>query len=122
MKKFDFVLAACLLAAGIGMFALFGDTGAGTFVEIYSDGVLYGKYPLHEDRTVRVVSAFGQNTVKVKNGEVFVSDSSCKDGLEMKTGAVKKSGESLVCLPNRLVVSVVGGKDAGKESVDSVSY
>lgn len=122
MKKSDFVLAACLLAAGIGMFVLFGGTGAGAYVEIYSGGALYGKYPLHEDRTVTVVSAFGQNTVEIKNGEAFVSDSSCKDRLEMKTGAIKKGGESLVCLPNRLVVSVIGQKGGGKGSVDSVSY
>ena len=105
-----------VIAAGIlsGMF-FYGQSGS--YVEIFSNGKLYGEYSLSEEKTIVIESEYGQNTVKISNREVWVSDASCKDKLDVSQGKISRPGQSIICLPNRLIVTVKGG-----ESVDALSY
>jgi len=81
-------------------------------VEITLDGTLYGRYLLSEDRTLTVVGENGgENTVCIKNGKVYVADATCPDRLCEKQGKISRRGETVVCLPNGLVVMVRDGKE-----------
>ena len=75
----------------------------GKYAEIYSDGALLGIYPLYEDESIDVS---GKNTVKIKDGEVFMESALCPDKICVKTGKIKMKGEEIVCLPNKLVIKV----------------
>ena len=77
----------------------------GGIVKISVDGKLYREDSLNEDTKIFVKSQYGQNTVAVKNGEVFVTDADCPDEL-CEDSKISKNGESIVCLPNRLSVTV----------------
>ena len=46
------------------------------------------------------------NTVEIKDGKVSVSEASCKNQICVKHSSISHSGESIVCLPNRLVVRI----------------
>lgn len=50
-------------------------------------------------------------TVHVENGKVWVTDSDCPDKICEHTGAIERAGESIVCLPNGIVISVNGESD-----------
>ena len=118
MKKADVLL--CVLVVFIGVFLLcfqFGND-TGSTVEIYSEGELFGKYELFSESVVEVETESGNNTVCISNGSVYVTKSSCEDKNEILQGKISRSGQSLVCLPNKLIVTVKGRR----ESVDSISY
>ena len=48
----------------------------------------------------------GQNHLVIQDGCARIEEADCPDKLCVKQGTVSESGESLVCLPNRVVVAV----------------
>lgn len=104
----DIVLCVCVFA--LALFFLFvpflSEVEAET-VEISGDS---GKasYPLDEDREITVESNSHSLTVVIENGEAYVSHSDCTDGICKSTGRISKAGESIICVPARAVVTVIG--------------
>ena len=64
-------------------------------VEVYSGS-------LYKDKTV----ALSGNTVVIENGEVYMKDADCKNRVCVKQGIIVKTGESIVCLPNRVTAEI----------------
>ena len=60
----------------------------------------------------------GTNKLTVENGAAYMSYSECPDHTCENTGKIKYVGQTIVCLPNYLTVTVVGESD---NSVDFVS-
>lgn len=91
----------------------------GLCVKIDVCGEEYAVYPLNNfEKTIEINTKFGYNEINIYNGEVWVSKTSCKDRLEMREGRISKEGQTLVCLPNRVVVSII----SDKKSIDGVTY
>lgn len=53
------------------------------------------------------------NVVEVRDGTVSVTEASCKNQVCVRHNSISKRGESIVCLPNRLVVSIENGSGEG---------
>lgn len=102
----DIVLVAAVIAAAAVLFAVLhpGAPGGDT-VTVTVKGRLYGAYPLSEDR---VVDVDGICVVKIEDGAVSVQSSTCPGGDCTRMKPVKRAGESIVCLPNGVVVRIVG--------------
>ncbi len=94
-----------------------GEKGTMALVEV--DGQEYGRYSLEEKetKTLAIRTEFGYNRIVIEDGKLWVSESDCPDGLEIRDGVIKNSGDMLVCLPNRLVIRILGRKD-----VDGLAY
>lgn len=110
MKKNDIILLCailliCALALGAA-YAFFG--GDGTFVVVEVDGEEYARLPLDEDCELLIESKNGTNLLIIKDGEAYISEASCPDGICVRTGAADEL-RSIVCLPNRVVVSIEEG-------------
>lgn len=58
--------------------------------------------------TIPIESEFGYNLIEIGEEEVRVIEASCPDELDVKQGYISKVGETIVCLPNRLVVEIKG--------------
>ena len=84
---------------------------------VFSDGILYGQYELNTDKEIIVKYKSEFNKIEIKDSCVFVSDASCNDKLDVKQGKISKAGQSIICLPNRLIVTVKGETD-----FDALSY
>lgn len=117
MRKGDFLAGILVLVLGFVLLAVQFGQAKGDVVEIYSCGEIYGKYDLLSTEKVTVVNEYGENTIVIDNGEVFVSQSTCSDKDEILQGSISRAGHSLICLPNQVVVTI-----KGREHVDSVSY
>lgn len=77
------------------------------------DGVEYGRYPLHVDLTEKILLRDGSyNLLEIKEGKADITEASCPDGICVKHRAVSRKGESIVCLPNKLVVEIENGEEA----------
>ena len=53
------------------------------------------------------------NVVVISGGTVSVTEASCKNQVCVKHGRISRSGESIVCLPNRMVVRIENGSEEG---------
>ncbi len=87
-------------------------------VIISLNGEVFREISLNENSVIPIETEFGKNTVVIEEGEVFVTHSNCPDRLCEKD-SISKSGESIVCLPNRLSVTVEG---KNKEEVDVILW
>ena len=117
MKKLDFLVCAAVVLTGVCLLFFAGGKGQGSQIEIQVDGKLHSVYSLSENTDVQISTAYGENTVRIQNGKASVVHSSCKDKIEINAGEISRCGESLICLPNRLVITV-----SGEGGVDGVSY
>lgn len=111
-KRNDIILiAVCLFAAASAFLAVRLLSHEGGTVVVSVDGSEWGRYPLEDDITVTVPSDNGSNTLVIRDGEAYVTDATCPDGLCEKMHSISRSGESIVCLPNKVVITVTGGSD-----------
>ena len=143
IRKADIILFIVLVAVGLAVSAALSlsrvDAGDGAKVIIESGGDLYATYSLYEDRTV-VVPAPKQNSVdapaadpndaassqydyynvvEISGGNVSVTEASCKNQVCVRHGEISGPGETIVCLPNRLVVRIENEEGGGYDSVTS---
>ena len=58
------------------------------------------------------------NTVRIHNGEVSVTHASCHNQVCVKHKAIHTTGESIICLPNKMVVQIQG---KGGDEYDAIS-
>lgn len=114
MKKTDWILVVLALVAAAGIY-LFYSAGAekGMGAEVTVDGESVGFLPLDTDDSIRIDTEDGYNIVTVKDGEVMVTEADCRDQICVEHKKIKKTGETIVCLPHKLVVTVTG--DAPEE-------
>lgn len=119
IRKADIILFVVLMAVGLAVSAYFALSGTvGSKVLIESNGELYGKYSLYEDRVIQVKDGAKSNKVVIADGEVYVEKASCQNQVCVKTGHISRSGESIICLPNKMVVRIEGN---GGGKYDAVS-
>jgi hypothetical protein len=69
-------------------------------------------------RTIKIKSGGGYNLVEVEGGRVRVIDADCRDRVCLGMGWAETSGDSIICLPHRVVVRVVGRR--ASNGVDTV--
>lgn len=119
MKRNDLILIGGILLVGaIALVYLFFFRPAGEKVEITIDGDLYKTYSLAENVTEEIHTEGGNcNTLIIRDGKAMMESATCPDGICVDHSPIFREGESIVCLPNRVVVTVVGD---GGEAPDVV--
>ena len=106
----DLLLMAILLILGGALALLLWFTRqAGGTVTVQIDGKVVMELPLSEDAELVLGEGAHTNTLVIRGGTARVVDASCPDRLCVGQGAVQYAGESIVCLPHKLVVTVEGG-------------
>lgn len=106
----DFVAVAMVLAVLIASIVMLTAKKGGT-VEVYVDGKLTYSYSLDKNRTFEVDCDNGKNIVEIKDGKVSVIDADCNNRACVKSKAISKKGEQIVCLPHKLIVVIKGGSE-----------
>lgn len=120
MKKHkrDILLIAILLLTALGLL-LFLKSGQGkengAVAVVTVDGNETGRYSLSEDGTIALNN--GSNILVIEAGEAWVSEADCPDKICMSFGKISKNGEFIVCLPNRLIITVEGGETTGIDAI-----
>ena len=84
-------------------------------VVISVDGKKVAEYPMSVDGVYQI-SGYkgGTNTLVIKNGEAYISEATCPGYQDcVEEGKKKTPGEVITCLPNRVIVEIVGDSDGG---------
>ena len=121
--KNDIILIAVLLifviVGGIYLF-LFRPTGDA--VKVTVDGKLYGTYSLSKNFTEDIYTGTDTkqlNRLVIRDGKAHVETATCPDKICAKHRAIFRDGESIVCLPNRVVITVI--RDEKADTPDAVA-
>lgn len=77
-------------------------------------------YSLETDRNLEFTSKGYSVTVTVAGGCAWVSHSSCPDGVCMSMGKVSKNGQTVVCAPAQIAISVQNAH-TGEEDTDAIT-
>ncbi len=119
LKKLDY--AAILLSASVIIIFsvnVYSNRNKASFVKIESNGREF-LYPLSRERNIKVKGAIGITEIHIENKTVYIYDSPCPDKLCVLAGKLYKTGQWAACLPNRVFVSIEGGREV---EIDDLNY
>ncbi|MDF2800950.1 MAG: hypothetical protein K0S61_853 [Anaerocolumna sp.] len=119
MKKNDIkLIAVILLIAVAGMAFLFLTQKQGDKVIVIVDGQITKEYPLNKDISVDIEGVNGgTNHLVIEDGHADVTDASCPDKVCVHQKQIEKNGESIVCLPNKVIVKVESSTESEIDGV-----
>ena len=87
---------------------------------VYVDGEKLCEYPLSQDTTEKIELGNGSyNILTISEGYADVTEASCPDQICVHHNHIRYLGETIVCLPNKLVVEIEGGESNG---IDGSTY
>jgi hypothetical protein len=82
-----------------------------TTVKISIDGKEYAVYPLNQDQTIQIKNDYGENTIIISQGSVYMKAATCPDQICVKHSPLPQCTTPIICLPHRLVVEIIGTSD-----------
>jgi hypothetical protein len=92
-------------------------------IEIYTNVNFYKSIPMETGMKQQEIHIELENgnyiDILIDENGAYVKDVICPDKVCQKTGVVSKVGQSIVCLPNRVVVYVEGKEES---EVDDISF
>lgn len=108
IKRGDMIVVSVLLLLSAMIGILFAvNQPEPKYASVRVDGMEITRLPLDRDCIYRITDG---NTIQISGGAVRMIDADCPDKICVKTGAVSRSGQSIVCAPHKIVVTVTGGK------------
>ena len=82
----------------------------------------YGIYSLDEDQTITIGEDDWKNILEIKNGKANMIKADCPDKVCVNHAAINKKGETIVCLPHKIVVEVINqGESKTEDQIDIIS-
>ncbi len=117
LKRGDFVVYAILLLLTLLSFVPIlwtREPGTNAVIRHESGSIVC---PLSREDRLTIESKGHTLTVLVSRGRVCVSESSCPDGLCMARGTIARTGETIVCLPAQVVITIEGGEEADADVI-----
>lgn len=117
MKKNDVIMIGIIVVIALATWVgvnLYGEQNTKDAQAVVTvDGEVYGSYPLSEDREVKIeAESGGYNLLIIEDGAASIEEASCPDKICVNHKPVDKTGETLVCLPNKVVVEIQNGEEA----------
>lgn len=85
----------------------------GSKLVVYVNGNVYKTFSLNEDTEFTVRQENGAyNSFIIKNGHVDMIKASCPDKLCVKDRSIHYNNETIVCLPNNVVLQITDGEES----------
>jgi len=113
LKKNDLILFGIIIIISLSFLVLtklLSDDGSRVYVYV-NDSLKY-TFSLNEDIVVELEGLNGTNTLEISQGRASIISASCPDKLCVHQRSINKSKETIVCLPNKLIVLVEGEEEA----------
>lgn len=107
LKPLDILIILLVVAGGV-FFTVRGAVRKGSRVSVNANGVHY-EYEATANGVYSVVGELGETSFEIKDGRVRIIDSPCPN----KTCVAQGWHNPLVCLPNKVMITVEGEGGAG---------
>ena len=117
IKKKDWILIAVILIVAGGAYLLHAvlNKSEVNYVTVKVGGELQGTYSLAENQEVSING--GSNILVIQDGEAKMKEADCPDKLCVSQKAISANHESIICLPNKVVVEAVSEKESKMDAV-----
>ena len=102
LKKGDFIIIAVLVMAFIVSAFAFLSFDEASRVIIKQDNKIVYDQSIDQNATFDA----GTNLVVINDGVVYIKEANCKNGDCVNMGKITKKGESIICLPNKVIVEI----------------
>lgn len=103
-----FLIGTLLVCALLSLFVLPGGRPRGAFAVVESADGSIRRLDLSTDQKVPVPGPLGETVVEVRDGRIRVRSSPCPHKICVQMGFRDRDGDVIACVPNRVVVHVVG--------------
>ncbi|WP_027623276.1 NusG domain II-containing protein [Clostridium lundense] len=60
------------------------------------------------------------NKILIEKDKISITDADCPDRVCVKTGPISQPGDTVVCLPHKLMITIEGTKEKGE--IDATAY
>lgn len=109
LKWGDFIIIGAVLLLAAALTALMAQNTAGgrLYAEVWQNDVLVERVAL-TDETDRTIDLDGHNVIMLEGKTARVESADCRDQVCVRTGTLTRAGQVAVCLPNRVVLKLVG--------------
>ena len=112
-----FLIAALLILNG-WLFASWGvGFSKGDWVVVTVNQKEKTRLPLDQDQKIHVKGPLGLTEIEVKNGHARIIRSPCKNKVCIKSGYIRYADRLAACIPNRVVIRIVGKSHRGVDAV-----
>lgn len=122
IRRADSILFLIIVLVGVlllGIYLFYPRKEAAQMI-VTMDGKEYCSASLATNQTIPIEEDGATiNVITIEDGEVYMSDATCPDQLCIKQGHKSKDGETIVCLPHRVVVTVLSEDAAAYDSLSN---
>lgn len=91
---------------------------------IMIDGKVIDKVKISKEnagKEIPIKTEFGYNVLEFSEDGVRSKEASCPDQIDVLQGFITLPGESIVCLPNRMVIEIEAINDINVDGIDAVN-
>ncbi|MBR6222568.1 MAG: NusG domain II-containing protein [Lachnospiraceae bacterium] len=109
MKKADIILLTVLLFVTCLAFIVishFKKSNIGRTVVIEIDGREYERVSLSDDKVIRIPTDSNDSVLVINKSSCYMESADCPDKICVRRGAIEKVGESIICVPKKIVVYI----------------
>ena len=124
IKKMDIVIIAVLLILSFTPHLIFFKTSQKSSKNNYAiikvDGKIHKKIDLSKVKKSEKVNLNlpnGKNTLLIKNNSIQMKSANCNDALCVKQGNISKVGQTIICLPHKLIIEIKGDELDSKDDL-----
>lgn len=114
------VLAVALMSYMFFSYSVFAQSAEG--IEVFVDGREYATYSfdeLKDKKIIEIKTDLGYNILEISDRGAKMIKTSCPDKTDIQAGTISKPGQMIICVPNKVSVTVIGNN---KSKVDKVTY
>ncbi|MBQ6843695.1 MAG: NusG domain II-containing protein [Agathobacter sp.] len=101
-----FISILAIFCIAVCVWVYKGGAVEGSNIIITIDGEEYGKYSLLEEQTIVIENGNAKNVIEIKGGKAYMLEASCPDQLCVDQNEISFDKESIICLPNKVVLTV----------------
>ena len=117
----DVLLSIAVVIGSFWSLSVFSTTDSGNTgnLVIYKNGLVIKEASLSENKIITLPVDSGNLSIEIKpeNG-VRILESSCPAKVCVHAGWIKQPGETIICLPNKILLEISGGD----KEYDAISY
>lgn len=119
LRKWDIILiTAALLAAGVFLLCINVFSTAGEYAVVEVNGETVVQLSLAEDTVYDIeIENEVTNTLKIENGEAKMLSADCPDKICVNHRSISKNNESIICLPNKVIITIVSDAESDIDGV-----
>lgn len=105
MNKKDLILIFIIVLIA-SVFIIFNSKKQANIAYVYHDNDLILTIDLSKDNTYTVNGDNGEVVIEVSNKKIRVNEENSPYHLCSKQGYISKQGESIICLPNKIIIQL----------------